>query len=197
MAKKVLNKILKLLPFATIILIFALLLRACSNPEEIPPIDQAPSAELYHWYSADEKVEHTETSSPIFGDGCYFTPGFVMVKYFSLKNHSDEARKYTLSLEFSQPNEDERKEPFITDVLKFELEWDTKFGDFEWEGPGHKLYFSNHEPYVTTNGIIHAKEVAAGEEEFFAIAIRMDSDAAADYMNKKMFIDVKVSDLSN
>lgn len=193
-----LNKIFKLIPFVAIILTFALLLSACFDPAESLPIDQAPSAELYYWYSATEKVDHTETSLPVFGDGCYFTPGFVMVKYFSLKNHSDESRNYSLYLEVSQPNEDERKEPFLTDVLKYQIQGDTKFGNFEWRENFRvdEMAFLNTKPY-TTHKVMCINEVAAGEEIFFAIAIRMDSDATVDYMNKKMFIDVNVSDVSD
>ena len=197
----------KRISFISLLLVFVLLLTSCNSstvePENRPdptiriPTDQAPSADLYLWYSANEKVEHTFTCEPVFGDGCYFTPDVVIVKYFSLKNLSEQSRSYNLHFEVFQPNEEEREKPFLTEVLKHQIQWDTKFGSFEWREDiaGDELYFVNGEPYET-HSMICVKEVAAGEEVFFAIAIRMDSDAPIEYLNKKMFIDIGVSDLS-
>ena len=201
MLKKALNKIVKLAPFVTIALIFTALLVACYNSwiaEEFTLSDNAPSADLYLWYSANEKVEHTVTCEPVFGDGGYFTPDVVMVKYFSLKNLSGESRRYNIHFELFQPNEEEREKPFLTEALEYQLQWDTKFGCFEWNEDitSRRPRFINNNSY-TTNQMLGIKEVAAGEEVFFAVAIRMDSDAPIDYLNKKMFIDVGVSDLSD
>jgi hypothetical protein len=120
-----------------------------------------------------------------------------MVKYFSLKNLSSESRRYNINFELFQPNEDERKEPFLTEALKYQLQWDTKFGSFEWNEDitSRRPWFINNNSYATSQ-TLGIKEVAPGEEVFFAVAIRMDSDAPIEYLNKKMFIDVGVSDLS-
>ena len=189
----------RLLSLISLSLIFVLLLTSCNITTYEPiPTDQAPSADLYLWYSASEKVEHTVTCEPVFGDGGYFTPGIMIVKYFSLKNLSGESRRYNIHFEVFQPNKDEREKPFLTEVLKYQLHWDTKFDSFEWREDiqGDNIYFVNGSPYKT-DSMICLKEVAAGEEVFFAVAIRMDSDAPIEYLNKKMFIDVGVSDLSD
>ena len=193
----------KLTPFISLILVIVLLLTSCNpeagepenqqDPEASMPTDeeQEPSLKLYQWSSADKKIELTEESDLVFGDGSYLEPGDIIVKYFSLKNTGNSKQKYSILLEATQPSDAEHKAHSLSDVLKYQFYLDTKFGDAEWNENFwiHQVTCVNDHTY----NVVSSKEAPAGEERFFAIAIRMDSDATDDYKGKKLYLDVKLN----
>ena len=193
----------KLTPFISLILVIVLLLTSCNpeagepenqqDPEASMPTDeeQEPSLKLYQWSSADKKIELTEESDLVFGDGSYLEPGDIIVKYFSVKCVSSGRHNFSVTLEAMQPNDAEHKAHSLADVIEYQMFRDKKYGSFEWREdiPGQEIYILNDDRY--TPNTLFAIDLRAGEEEFFAVALRMDSDATDDYKGKKLYLDVK------
>ena len=196
----------RLLSFISLLLVFVLLLTSCNSTtdelknqpdlEASTPSDeeQEPGLKLYLWKSADKKIEITEESSLVFGDGSNFEPGEIIVKYFSVKSVSGGNLKYFVTLEAMQPNDAEHKAHSLANVIEYQMFRDTKYGSFEWREdiPGQEIYILNDDRY-TPNVLYSSTLHNYGEEVFFAVAIRMDSDATAEYMDKKLYLDVKLN----
>ena len=142
------------------------------------------SVSVYLWTSATEKSEISANSEPIFGDGRYFEPGYIAVKFISVKNNGDTAKRYKIILEATQPDDEAHKAHSLTDVLSYKFISDARFGNTVDRS-------INGTRFSIGENAIRVIEILAGEEAFFAIAIHMDEAAGNEYQSKSISLGVK------
>ena len=137
--------------------------------------------ELYQ-HTETGSVEISENQAPVFPADILWEPGYTHVVYLSIKNAGDLPLKYRVILEVT-----ETTDPSLVEEMSYEITRDAKIGDtVAWTGNG--IYVNSG------NNATEAIDVTLypTEENFFALAVHMDEDAANKFMGQSIAFDIKV-----
>ena len=138
---------------------------------------------LYQWTSADNGVEITGDSAPIFAGGIEWEPGRTEVRYLSIKNKGTLDLQYKAAIQVADGSY-----MGLLDVMSYAITPDAQYGDVTaWDAANAKELSDGK---IT----VHNENVAlkSGEQHFFALSIHMDEAAGNEYQNKTIQFDIQI-----
>lgn len=139
------------------------------------------NVELYHWTSATDSTNISDSATPVFSNSIKWEPGRTEVVYLSVKNAGDLNLKYRVDLVVTSISHDN-----LADVMEYAIATDAQYGSVtSWAGNGAKLV---NAPGANATDVVDV-ELAPGAEDFYAISIHMSEEAGNQYMGETITFD--------